>query len=172
MSPGDGEEYTVSSETEVSFEHADCVKQAASDVFSMTCGVGMTEIADNGSENANGVLIAVISIIGDVDWTIYLGLPRVTAESVALKFAGFEIPFDSEDMGDAVGEMANILAGQVKSLLDSRGVTCEISLPSVMRADSVKVLMQKETSTIRSYFETELGNLWTGVVVGTPSFSG
>ena len=40
-----------------------------------------------------------------------LGLPRQTASNLVLAFAGCEIDFDSPDMGDAVGELANILAG-------------------------------------------------------------
>ena len=47
----------------------------------------------------------MISVLGDVDWAVFLGLPKATAEAVTEKFAGFAIPFDSNGMGDAVGEL-------------------------------------------------------------------
>ena len=114
----------------------------------------------------DGVVIAVISLVGDVEWSVFLGLPRQTATVVAAKFAGFEIPFDSEDMGDAIGELTNILAGQVKALLDQRKVKVELSLPSVMRAESLHVLVQSKVVTRKTCFNSPLGRFWTGVTVG------
>lgn len=161
----------TSMEQVATVDHKKCVSESAMEMFNVACGVELKDIENETNLNSDGVLIAIISIIGDVEWSIFLGLPKVTAEAVAEKFAGFAIPFDSEDMGDAVGELANILAGLVKSKLDSSGIKADISLPSVMRAENMEVLIQRESSTCKACFDSEIGKLWTGVVTSnSPGF--
>lgn len=156
----------MSTETSTTLEHAAMVPQAAKDIFNATCGVEVQEVDDSADLGHDGVIVALISLVGDVDWAVFLGLPRDTAVAAAGKFAGFEIPFDSEDMGDAIGELTNIFAGQIKALLDSRGVQADISLPSVMRADSIEVLIQKDSGIKRQCFSSEVGMFWTGLMTG------
>lgn len=146
-------------------EHRQIVDQATKDIFSATCDVALTEVPDEVNTDTDGVIIALISLVGDVGWSVFISLPRTTAEAVAGHFAGFEIPFDSDDMGDAIGEVTNIFAGQIKALLDSKGVAADISLPSVMRADGLEVLIQHDSNSSKTCFDCELGRLWTGVVV-------
>ena len=70
-------------------------------------------------------VLSVISLVGGVDWSIFLGLPKDTAVALAKSFAGFDIPFESDDLGDAIGELSNILAGNVKARLDRVGIKTE-----------------------------------------------
>lgn len=151
----------------VNLLHSDVVPEAVKEVLMMACGT-VAEVKDQVDSNAaeDGLIVAVISVMGDVDWSIFLGLPRDTAETMANGFAGFEIPFDSEDMGDAIGEVTNILAGSVKQILDKRGVNVEISLPSVMRVDGLHVLVQSGSPTAKTGFACSLGEFWTGLVAG------
>ncbi len=93
------------------------------------------------------------------------GLSERAAVSLAKRFAGFEIPFESEDMGDAIGELTNMLAGQIKLNLDQKGVSAEISLPSVIRAQDITVLTQQQNSVDKRCFTSELGKFWTGAAV-------
>ncbi len=147
-------------------EHIECVAEAAVEIFNATCGVTIAPLDKEENLADDGVIIAVISLVGDVDWSVFLGLPRQTAISIAAKFAGFEIPFDSEDMGDAIGELANMLGGQVKALLDQRSVKANISLPSVIRAENMEVLVQRGVAGAKTCFDSTLGKLWTGAAVG------
>jgi CheY-specific phosphatase CheX len=144
-------------------EHSDCVTEAAMEIFSSTCGQSL-EPLQNVDDLVGSSVIGLISIVGGVEWSIFLGMPRETAVRLTAKFAGFEIPFDSDDMGDAVGELTNILAGEVKRRLERRNVQATISLPSVLRVESLRVLVQRGTSSVKSCFTCEAGTLWTGLV--------
>ncbi len=157
---------TVKTETTSGLEHTECVAEAAVEIFNATCGVTLEPLAEVENLAGDGVIIAVISLVGDVEWSVFLGLPKDTASAAAAKFAGFEIPFESADMGDAIGELTNMLAGQVKALLDQRGVKADISLPSVMRADNMSILVQRDSAGEKTCFNSPLGKLWTGVIVG------
>lgn len=145
-------------------EHRECVGEAAVEIFGTACGMQLQRCEDNEDLGSDGAVIGVISLVGDVDWSVFLGLPKVTAVVLAVKFAGFEIPFDSDDMGDAVGELTNILAGEVKRRLEQKSVPAMISLPSVIRAESLHMLVQRGTSVVKTCFACGAGKLWTGVV--------
>lgn len=149
-------------------EHQDCVLESAVETFGSTCNVTLAPAAaEPAKDPAAKALLAVISLVGDIEWSLCLGLPGETATALAAKFAGFEIPFDSPDLGDAIGELANILGGTVKAKLDSRGVRADISLPTVMRGTCVEVLNLQGMPRARTFFESPCGPLWTEVVVGS-----
>jgi len=132
------------------------------------CGLEVEPQGD-GSEadiSGDGAVVAVISLVGDVEWSIHLGLPRDTAIGVTSQFFGFEIPFDSDDMGDAVGELANIIAGDVKAKLDTRGLKVELSLPSVVRGEHMELLSPRSLPTQTTVYTSPCGSMWTAVVAG------
>jgi CheY-specific phosphatase CheX len=108
-------------------------------------------------------VVGCISLVGDVDWSLVLSIPRATASALAGSFAGFEIPFDSPDMGDAVGEMANLVAGEVKVQLDGIGLSAEISLPQVFRGDIIEVLQLPHLPSKLLSFECSCGPLWVAI---------
>lgn len=150
-------------------EHGDCVWDAVTEIFQATCGVDAKPVEVEGDFSDHKVLVSIISIVGDVNWSIFLGMIEPTAVACVKNFAGFDVAFDSEDMGDAIGELTNILAGRVKAALDARNLAGNISLPSVMRADNIEVLPQKDGSTARVCYESQAGRFWVGVVVGETS---
>jgi len=144
--------------------HHECVFEAAQVVLASTCGVHLETHELNESFAEDGVIMAVISLVGDVGWSLLLCLPRPTATGLAAKFAGFEIPFDSTDMGDAVGELTNILAGEVKARLDRLGVRADISLPSVMRGENTQFLGFPGTVMRQAGFSCPAGDLCVAVM--------
>jgi len=65
-----------------------------------------------------------------------------------------------------VGELANIIAGDVKARLDARGVKADISLPMVIRAQDIQVLVQRNSKMLKQCYTSEPGPLWVGVTAG------
>ena len=147
-------------------KHKNCLPEAVVDIFTSMCGISIERADADAAETiaGNGVVVAVISLVGDIEWSVCLGLPRETAEAATEKFAGFAVQFESDDMGDAVGELANILAGEVKSKLDALGVNVEISLPSVIRGNDMHVLVQHGRPSETTLFASDCGPLWAEVV--------
>lgn len=108
-------------------------------------------------------MVGSISLVGDVDWSVVLSIPRGTAPKLVESFAGLEIPFDGPDMGDAVGEMANLIAGEVKVQLDGIGLSAEISLPQVFRGEIIEVLQLPHVPAKLLAFECLSGPLWVAI---------
>ena len=146
--------------------YKDCLRQAITDVLKATCGVSVSPQENDCDVASHEVIIGVISLVGDAELSVFIGLPRGTAPVLVAKFAGFEVPYESPDMGDAVGEVTNVLAGSMKNLLDSRGVKVNISLPTVMRAENIQVLIQHGEQSEKMAFQTDLGLLWVGITAG------
>jgi len=55
-----------------------------------------------------------------------------------------------EMINDAMGEMANMLVGQMKSRLSDRGMPCVLTIPSVVRGSQLSI--EAITSTERHIF--------------------
>jgi CheY-like chemotaxis protein len=146
--------------------HGECVSVAFREMMEQTCGLELTDKdADEADRNGN-VVLGAVSIVGDVQWSVILGYQLDTAVAVAGKFAGFEIPRDSPDLGDAIGEISNIVGGHIKRLLSKRSLDAEISLPSVVRATEIRTLVQSKTTRECSHFDSPVGKMWTVVTVG------
>lgn len=143
--------------------HMDCIEAATQGTFTATCGLTLSHVDESPAEEGT-VMIAVISLVGDLDWSVYLAVPQKTATQIVSRFCGFDIPFDSADMSDAIGELTNIFAGQVKNCLDSKGVSIEISLPSVLRADNFQMLQQSGAVQISQAYQSDAGVFCTGVM--------
>ena len=155
----------VACETQI--PHFECVPKAAAGIFKSVCGVELQQVDADSVSTEGNILIALISLVGEVEWSVFLGLPAATAEAAALKFAGFEVPFDSPDMGDAIGELANMFAGDIKAKLAADGTKADISLPNVLKADNLQMLVQNGSCTEKIGFSCELGMFWAGVVNGS-----
>jgi len=85
---------------------------------------------------------SVIGFSGDAVGCVVICFPITTAIRVASAFAGIEMTKDHEDFSDALGEIANIVAGQAKAKLE--GFNINISLPSVIIGKEHTILRSKQ----------------------------
>jgi chemotaxis protein CheX len=100
------------------------------------------ESGESESSVGEGV-VGIISFMGDVNYIIMLGLPKKSAIAMASKFCGFDIDYDSADMGDVVGELANVLAGDIVARMKAEDLKVTMSLPTIMRGHDVEPLLPR-----------------------------
>jgi chemotaxis protein CheX len=110
----------------------------------------------------DGVL-GVISLVGEVEWSLVIALSVTTAPALVERFAGFPVEFSSPDMGDAVGELANLLAGEVKVELDRIGIASALSLPQVFRGMGIEMLRIPHVPCRAMLFELTCGPLLVAI---------
>ena len=72
---------------------------------------------------------AIISFSGEFVGSMVLSFQQNAAITIVGKFAGLPVPPDSPDFPDAVGELANMIAGSAKASFNS---VVSISVPSVI----------------------------------------
>lgn len=117
-------------------------------------------------------VMGVISFFGDPVWSYALVMPESTSVAAADRFTGMDIPFDSPDMGDLVGEMANVMAGDIVVALEKAGMKAQMSLPTVARGHDVELLPPSKATEMRLHFTTPAGGFQVRLfqaVMGAPA---
>jgi chemotaxis protein CheX len=144
------------------------VKQSVETTIATMCGGTITCVGEDAEDAPCDCLCGIISFVGDLAWSFILGLPRRTAQDMTMAFLGCELDYDSSDMSDAVGEMANILAGDFAARLEELGARASMSLPTVVRGHDVQLLIPQHVAMERLAFDAPAGTFWLKVALSRP----
>jgi chemotaxis protein CheX len=111
-------------------------RMAASTIEIFTSMV-MMEISVAGDVNENyGILensiTGVVGLTGTTKGVLAVHIPHNVAFAITGNFLGIELDEVNEDVEDAIGELANMVGGNVKSLLSEKGRDIDLSLPSTV----------------------------------------
>lgn len=97
----------------------------------------------------------IIGLSGDVQGCVVLSFPGDVACKLASAFAGTEMTVKHPDFSDAIGELANMVAGNAKK--DFPNCAVSISLPSVIIGPGHKVSQSKASPFLIIPCQTEAG---------------
>jgi|WetSurMetagenome_2_1015567.scaffolds.fasta_scaffold651825_2 chemotaxis protein CheX len=81
-------------------------------------------------ESVSHDISGIIGLSGDVVGAVIVSFPKLSAVKIASVFAGIALSEADEDFPDAIGELANMIAGNAKK--DIEGLNIMISTPSVV----------------------------------------
>ena len=118
----------------------DAVKESVDKTYAAYCGETPKIVNGNANSIDDTCVAGIISFFGTTPWSLSWLLTRESAPAVAKKFAGFDVPFDSADMGDLAGELVNVLAGEVIAQLERRDIKAQMSLPTVARGAPLELM--------------------------------
>ncbi len=110
-----------------------------------------TPFIKNGSQPEHEVS-GVIGLSGDAKGTVVLGLGRDAAIGAAEALLQERPPEINGDVTDAVGELANIIAGSAKAKLDN--LKLSVSLPTVITGKGHCVEFPRQVTPICIPFES------------------
>lgn len=100
----------------------------------------------------------VIAFVGELKWSMTLLLPEAVALPFVEKFCGFHIPFESDDMADAMGEVVNVIAGEVTVQLEKRRLRGRMSLPTVLRGQGLQLVANRTAASHRVGYRVSFGD--------------
>lgn len=98
---------------------------------------------------------AIIGLSGTVKGAVALTFAAKTAHNVVKRLLQSDGPITDDDINDALGEVANMIAGGAKARLEGQNVS--ISLPTVVRGQKYSLVHPKDSVTLAVPFECELG---------------
>ena len=78
-----------------------------------------------------------VSLAGKLSGVVYLNLSDSTGEKAAEQILGEMPPVPASEVNDVVGELTNMISGNIKSKMSDRGYPCRLSIPTVMRGTPV-----------------------------------
>jgi chemotaxis protein CheX len=100
-----------------------------------------------GFGNGEPHIAGAVGFVGRLSGMVYVFTTVSFARRITATFLGLqEAEIEGDEMiNDAMGEMANMLVGQMKSRLSDRDMPCMLTIPSVVRGSSFSV--EATTST-------------------------
>lgn len=112
---------------------------------------------------------SVIGFSGDAAGSVVLHFSFEVASRLATAFAGVAISPDHEDFPDALGELANMVAGGAKANFE--GLAISVSLPSIVMGARHRVSASRTAPRIIIPCTTEAGEFEVeiGMEVGKPA---
>jgi chemotaxis protein CheX len=81
---------------------------------------------------ARGDVTGLIGLTGEVSGTVSVSFSEKSIFAIVTKMFGEEVSSMSEEIGDAVGEIANMISGQARQVLEGMGRPLQAAIPSVI----------------------------------------
>lgn len=135
--------------------YIDATKNVFMTMMGVSVTIGKPQIRDTIPTEAFDVS-GIIGMSGDVIGTVMLSFPLETARQVVATFTGSEIDVNSEDFGDAVGELINMITGGAKAKFEGKLVS--ISCPSVVVGEGHKIQQPSDSICIHIPCSSECGD--------------
>jgi CheY-specific phosphatase CheX len=148
---------------------AEAVKLAVEATLASILGETPGLVGETGPSGACDAIVATLAYVGDVNWQLTLVLPRETAPALAKQSAGFDIDYEGPDMGDVVGELLNVLGGDVTAKLDHKRIKAQMSLPNVARGHDIEVLLADGAPAVQLAYRAAQGPFWLRLAAAKPS---
>jgi chemotaxis protein CheX len=80
-------------------------------------------------------ITGMVGLAGTHKGVLAVHIPKAVATAITTNFLGVEVDEINEDVEDAIGEIANMLGGNLKTILSDKGKDIQLSLPSTISGD-------------------------------------
>nr|WP_320116681.1 chemotaxis protein CheX [uncultured Desulfuromonas sp.] len=113
----------------------------------------MPVLVSNFTDSVSGM----VGLAGGCKGMIAIHAPDDVAMDITTRFLGLDVDEVNEDVTDAFGELANMLAGNVKMFLDESGKDITLSVPSYVFGADYHVECTAEADWVMIPFESDSG---------------
>jgi chemotaxis protein CheX len=141
-------------------EHINAFIEAVCGLFTSKLGCEAKRHGDIGLTKSTGSardMSAFIGLSGQSPGAVALSFPSKTALLMASRIRGTEIRVIDETVTDVVAELVKIVATEAKTALNKRGITIDLSLPTVIRGSNHSLTHPSNTVWLDVPFTSELG---------------
>jgi chemotaxis protein CheX len=110
------------------------ITNAVGDVFDTMLSMEVESVATNQSESFNGThIVGTVSFAGVVMGNLNMHVSNDFARQMTAAMLGMETDEidGDEEVHDVIGEVCNMIGGDLKSRLCDSDLTCELSIPSI-----------------------------------------
>ncbi len=122
------------------------------------------EQVENVGKISNSIT-GLIGLAGKYKGVLALHIPYNVACAITSNFLGLEIAEMNEDVDDAVGELANMLGGSVKTIISENGKDIELSIPSTISGEQYDFQPTKNSEKLIISFNTEVGGFFVELLM-------
>lgn len=126
------------------------VTSAVREVFDTMLNLRLETVEFNENALSGGTHIAsAVGFIGRLTGVVYIYSDEAFAKHITGALLGLsQSEIESDEMvNDAMGEISNMVVGQIKSRLSDRGLPCTLTIPSIVRGSNFTI--EAISSTVR-----------------------
>ncbi len=119
-------------------EIAEKIAESALEIFSTMVLMDIRQTGDLVREHITlkNSISGVIGLAGIRKGVLAIHTPEAVALAITSSFLGMEVTGLNVDVEDAVGEVANMLGGNIKMFLTDKGRDIDLSLPSIVKGEA------------------------------------
>jgi len=139
-------------------EIQDKLIEATMDIFSSMVMMDITvkEIMTDHGQLQDSIT-GMIGLAGTHKGVLAVHFPYTVAMAITSSFLMMDVEEINEDVHDAVGEIANMLGGNVKTILSEKGRDIDLSLPSTIAGSQYSFQSDKQIEKVIITFDTGVG---------------
>ena len=117
------------------------IVKGTKDVFSTMLMVDLTneDIIENKKIPINSNITSMIGLGGGVKGVLAIHCPEDVARKITGAFLGMEVDELNEDVKDAIGEIANMVAGNLKVACSGADINVELAIPTSIVGNSFAI---------------------------------
>ncbi len=143
-------------------DFSDIIPKIVDATLEIFTGMVMMEISQDGEPLEElGIMknsiTGMVGLAGTHKGMLAVHFPNSLALAITTSFLGMEVEQVNEDVQDAIGEIANMLGGNVKTILSDKGRDIQLSLPSTISGEEYSFMSQNEVDQIVLPFKAPAG---------------
>ncbi len=117
-----------------------------------------------GAEQVLGCHVsAIIGLSGDCTAMLGVHCPEAVGLAISTAMLGIEIKEIDADVKDALGEIANMLAGGLKERLATKNINLELAIPTAIAGKSYTISSPARSNRIVVPFTVEQGSFFVEI---------
>jgi len=105
-------------------------------------------------------ITGMVGLAGTHKGMLAVHFPNSLALAITTSFLGMDVTEMNEDVQDAIGEIANMLGGNVKTILSDKGRDIRLSLPSIISGEEYSFISRDEADRVILPFTAEAGTFF------------
>ncbi len=130
------------------------------DVFSTMLGMELERQPFTGQDFIKSNLTSMIGLGGGIRGAVAIHCPAAVAMAITAGFLGTEVDELDEDVKDAIGEIANMVAGNLKVSYAANGMNIELAIPTSVVGESFRVSGMAHANRIVVALKMAEGPFW------------
>ena len=132
------------------------------DVFSTMLMIDLEneEILEGQQCTIESNLTSMLGLGGGIRGMLAIHCPAAVAKGITGGFLGIEVETLDEDVKDAIGEIANMVAGNLKVSLAKQGIDVELAIPTSIVGDSFAISGIGDSNRVVVVFKMGEDTFW------------
>ncbi len=138
------------------------IVRSVDEIFSTMIMLEVTSPAGEMSQNPAGAsnLTSIVGLAGGVKGVALIHCPEEVAIGITTSFLGITLDTIDEDVKDAIGELANMVTGNIKDYFLTEKITTELSIPTTVVGKSFRTSGLSGARQVIVPFSCEYGVFW------------